>query len=137
MRKKINWILGGLIALLGGCKSSLPNTQPKIVVMYGVPYASYNISGKVINEQNQPIEGASITIKGFHNRAMGDIIQTDKTGKFHLETSGMPTDSINIVVSTTELMDSVQHATSYQTQETTSGFYRGTCEIETTVTLKK
>jgi hypothetical protein len=38
MRKTINWILGGLIALLSGCKSPLPISQKaEIRVLYGPP----------------------------------------------------------------------------------------------------
>ena len=39
MRKKINILLGALIALLGGCKSQkdMPTSSERIMVMYGPP----------------------------------------------------------------------------------------------------
>ena len=39
MRKKINILLGALIALLGGCKSQkdMPTQSERIMVMYGPP----------------------------------------------------------------------------------------------------
>ncbi len=39
MRKKINILLGALIALLGGCKSQkdMPTPSERIMVMYGPP----------------------------------------------------------------------------------------------------
>lgn len=39
MRKKINLILGALIALLGGCKSQkdIPMQSDRIMVLYGPP----------------------------------------------------------------------------------------------------
>ena len=39
MRKKINILLGALIALLGGCKSqkNMPEQSERIMVMYGPP----------------------------------------------------------------------------------------------------
>ena len=39
MRKKINLILGALIALLGGCKSQkdMPTQSERIMVLYGPP----------------------------------------------------------------------------------------------------
>lgn len=39
MRKKINLILGALIALLGGCKSQkdMPMQSDRIMVLYGPP----------------------------------------------------------------------------------------------------
>ena len=136
MRNKLNWILGSLIALLGGCKAPQKAVQQEIVTLYGVPYATYDISGKVINEQNKPIEGASITVKGYRNAAMGETVQTDKKGMFYVTVSDFPTDSVNIVVSTPNATDSVQHQTSYKKEKERRGFYRGECEIETTIQLK-
>lgn len=39
MRKKINILLGALIALLGGCKiqKNMPEQSERIMVMYGPP----------------------------------------------------------------------------------------------------
>lgn len=137
MRKKINWILGGLIALVAGCKVQQKVENPKVVALYGVPYATYDISGKVINKQRKPIEGASVTVKGYHNTSMGEMEQTDERGMFHITASDFPTDTINIVVSTPNAIDSVQHKTSYKKEKEGRGFYRGECEIETTIKLKQ
>jgi putative lipoprotein (rSAM/lipoprotein system) len=68
MRTKINILLGGLIAILSGCNTPKKAvTNPKVVAIYGVPYASYDISGTVLNKKNKPIEGAEVVIKGYNN----------------------------------------------------------------------
>jgi hypothetical protein len=56
---------------------------------------------------------------------------------FHITASDFPTDTINIVVSTPNAIDSVQHKTSYKKEKDGRGFYRGECEIETTIKLKQ
>lgn len=137
MRSKINWILGSLIALLGGCRAPQKTIQQEVVTLYGIPYATYDISGKVINKQRKPIEGASVTVKGYRNTSMGEMVQTNEKGMFHITASDFPTDTINIVVSTPNAIDSVQHKTSYKKEKEGRGFYRGECEIETTIKLKQ
>jgi putative lipoprotein (rSAM/lipoprotein system) len=65
MRKKINILLGGLIALISGC--STQNKVAKnneVVALYGVPYATYEVSGKVTDGDNTPLEGAQVLVKG-------------------------------------------------------------------------
>lgn len=96
MRSKINWILGSLIALLGGCRAPQKTIQQEVVTLYGVPYATYDISGKVINKQRKPIEGASVTVKGYHNTSMAEMVQTDEKGMFHITASDFPTQSISL-----------------------------------------
>jgi putative lipoprotein (rSAM/lipoprotein system) len=140
MRKRINIILSTLIALLSGCnppKKALKG--PTVVAIYGVPYATYMVEGTVKNEQNMPIEGATIVVKGYNNQLIGDTIVSDNKGKFELTTSAFPTNKINIVVAdpTNQYeIDSVQHTTTYTKEQEGRGFYRGECKIETEIKLK-
>jgi putative lipoprotein (rSAM/lipoprotein system) len=140
MRKRINIILSTLIALLSGCnppKKALKG--PTVVAIYGVPYATYMVEGTIKNEQNMPIEGATIVVKGYNNQIIGDTIVSDNKGKFELTTSAFPTNKINIVVTdpTNQYeIDSVQHTTTYTKEQEGQGFYRGECKIETEIKLK-
>ena len=140
MRKRINIILSTLIALLSGCNPQKKAVQgPTVVAIYGVPYATYMVEGTVKNEQNMPIEGATIVVKGYNNQIIGDTIVSDKKGKFELTTSAFPTNTINIVVAdpTNQYeIDSVQHTTTYTKEQEGRGFYRGECKIETEIKLK-
>jgi putative lipoprotein (rSAM/lipoprotein system) len=140
MRKRINIILSTLIALLSGCnppKKALKG--PTVVAIYGVPYATYMVEGTIKNEQNMPIEGATIVVKGYNNQIIGDTIVSDNKGKFELTTSAFPTNTINIVVADPNNQyetDSVQHTTTYTKEQEGRGFYRGACKIETEIKLK-
>jgi putative lipoprotein (rSAM/lipoprotein system) len=140
MRTKINILLGGLIAILSGCNTPKKAvTNPKVVAIYGVPYASYDISGTVLNKKNKPIEGAEVVIKGYNNRVIGDTISTNKQGEFELHESAFPTDMINIVVSDPSRQfktDSIQHTATYEKTQDGRGFYRGECKIETEIKVK-
>lgn len=140
MRNKINIILGGLIALLSGCNTPKKAVQNnKVIAIYGVPYATYDISGTVLNKKNKPIEGAEVVIKGYNNRVIGDTITTNKQGEFELHESAFPTDMINIVVADPEgqyKTDSIQYPASYEKTQEGRGFYRGECKIETEIKVK-
>lgn len=139
MRNKINWILGALIAIISGCKPTQKAIQQEVVALYGVPYATYDISGKVVDQEGDPIEGASIIVKGYNNQVMGDTLISNKKGLFSTTISEFPTSEINIVAHDKNEKfhsDSVQHSTTYKKDEEGRGFYRGKCEIKTTIRLK-
>ena len=141
MRKKINILLGGLIALISGC-----STQNKVAknnevfALYGVPYATYEVSGKVTDGDNTPLEGAKVLVKGYKNQVIGDTIVTNKEGEFMLNKSAFPTETINIVVfepNSQVPTDSVQHKAQYEkNQQIERSFYRGECKIETKIKVK-
>jgi len=55
--KSINWILAGIITMLGfaGCKDILANVE------YGTPYADYTVKGTVVNKETKsPIKGIRV-----------------------------------------------------------------------------
>jgi putative lipoprotein (rSAM/lipoprotein system) len=140
MRKKINLILGALIAVLGGCKTQDKiQRNPKVVALYGVPFATYNVSGKVVNEQNKPIKGAKVVVKGNYNQVIGDTVITNNKGQFEFVQSAYPSATLNIVVCDpqSELpVDSVQHSTTYQKKNNERAFDRGNCTISTEIKIK-
>ena len=82
-------------------------------------------------------KASSIIVKIPVDTSMAEMVQTDEKGMFHITASDFPTDTINIVVSTPNAIDSVQHKTSYKKEKEGRGFYRGECEIETTIKLKQ
>ncbi|MEA4935818.1 MAG: radical SAM-associated putative lipoprotein [Paludibacter sp.] len=52
--KTLNWVLAGLLAILG-----FSNCEPR--VEYGTPNASYTVKGKVVNKEDlKPIKGIRI-----------------------------------------------------------------------------
>lgn len=141
MRKKINIIIGALIALLSGCKptqKTIMQQQP-VVALYGVPYATYHIQGTVTDTDHQALKDMQVVVKGYKKQIISDTIKTNHTGAFDATVSDFPTDTLHIVV-----QDPSGH---YSADSTTmvlptaganaSGFYRGEHHIETNIQLKK
>ena len=140
IRQFINTFLGGLIALLAGCNTPKKATQTtSVVALYGVPYATYEISGKVVNKQHKSIEGAKVVVKGYANQVIGDTLITDEKGQFSLTKSAFPTEIINVVVQKPKEQvptDSVQYDAIYTKDKEGRGFYRGNCKIKTEIKTK-
>ena len=139
MRRKINLILGSLIALLSGCKAPQKTVQQQeVIALYGVPYATYDVSGKVVDQKKKPIADAKVVVKGYQHHAISDTLRTDDKGHFSTTISDFPTDTIWVVAEDqhTQATDSTEHKTSYQKKNAERGFYSGECEIKTTITLK-
>ena len=141
MRKKINILLSGLIAILSGCNTPKKAIQPTNVAstLYGIPYATYHVSGKVVNSKNKPIKNTPVVIKGYSNQIMGDTLYTNTKGQFETTVSAFPTTEVNIVVTNPtnqQPLDSVQHPATYTRKTAGSGFYRGECNIQTEIKIK-
>lgn len=139
MRQQINWILGGLIALFSGCKTPAKAVQQEVSVLYGVPYATYDISGTVKNEQGESIAGANVIIKGYKHQIIGDTLHTDKQGAFSTIVSDFPTDTLSIITDDPKgkhACDSTTVALPRQGKNS-KGFYRGEHVIKTTIQLFK
>ena len=62
MRKKINILLGALIALLGGCKSQkdMPTQSERVMVLYGPP-AYFQQQSNQQQETQQPVPASQET----------------------------------------------------------------------------
>lgn len=67
MRKKINILLGALIALLGGCKiqKNMPEQSERIMVMYGPP-AYFQQQDTISQETPQENNEANDTLPNTH-----------------------------------------------------------------------
>lgn len=71
MRKKINILLGALIALLGGCKSQkdMPAPNERIMVLYGPPayFQQQNTQQDTTSQENpQESKEANDTLPNTH-----------------------------------------------------------------------
>lgn len=130
--------MGGLIAMLSGCKPAQKAVQQAVAVLYGVPYATYDIRGKVVDERGKGVKDAQVVVKGHSGQLIGDTLLTDKKGRFEVKADAFPAQEITIVVSTQETqqaLDSVKHTANYEANEDKPGFYRGECKIDTTIKL--
>lgn len=141
MRKKINIIIGALIALLSGCKPTQKAMmqQQAVVTLYGVPYATYHLHGTVTDTDDQPLKDMQVVVKGYKKQVIGDTITTNEKGAFDATVSDFPTDTLHIIAH-----DPSGHYTADSTAialpqagSNASGFYRGEHHVETDIQLKK
>mgnify|MGYP005933250789 FL=1 len=95
--KSINWLLGGILALLGfsACDGGAD--------MYGTPYANFTIKGKVVNEGSAPIPDIEIKCLAEHHgdsRSWFDTIpavSTSSAGTFTCQFEEFPTGKLRII----------------------------------------
>jgi len=83
--KSINWILAGIITMLGfaGCKDILANVE------YGTPYADYTVKGTVVNKETKsPIKGIRVGYTPIYQGPipMYGVIPTPYKPKAHVIT---------------------------------------------------
>jgi len=93
----MNWVLAGLLTLLGFSCSDSDDDEGGQVEEYGCPHANYEIKGKVVNRQNNPIPNIQIAISdSVPDRQMpSDTIYTDAKGEFLWETGEFPGATFN------------------------------------------
>ena len=110
--KSFNWILTGLIGILGFAISGCP-----MRVEYGVPNAKYTVKGRVVSEANDPIEGIRVGFSPkvwdedifdpppeYYDYSPDPYVMTNAEGGFTLTTSGFPSanKTLNVYVEDTE-----------------------------------
>lgn len=145
--KKVNWLLAGLLALLGfgqmGCDKMYP-------VEYGTPHATYALKGKVVDEQNRPIPRIQVQIQsqdGLRDPfayAPVDTIYTDEQGNFAWEIDFFsPVFQVTSDDTDEEAnggwFDSDTLEVNFSGEELTGGkgWYEGRAEKEVNIILKK
>ncbi|WP_075558915.1 radical SAM-associated putative lipoprotein [Parabacteroides timonensis] len=91
--KRTNWLLAGLLTLLGfSCSNDLDNDDD-LVCEYGTPHANYEIKGKVVDRQNNPIPNVQIELRDSvpsRGWAHTDTLYTDNAGEFVWKTGEFP-----------------------------------------------
>ena len=115
--RKINYCIGLIISLFSvACDNT---TTPPIDPLdnfkdaYGVPYAEFQISGRIENSQKQAIKGIEVSIKQTNNPYKQDLLAKDTTdidGSFEFNFTEFPVDELLI---TTHDIDSTADG-SYQ-----------------------
>lgn len=83
--KYINWLLSGVVTLLGFQSCDVLELREE----YGSPYAKYNIDGLITDMQGRGIEGETVIIRPtskegdpIYGYEYADSIKTDVTGRF-------------------------------------------------------
>lgn len=101
-----NWLLTGLLTFLGfACSNDKEDGDDGGMVEYGTPYATYEIKGKVVDEQENPIPNIQISgearIKVSQYKPIypypENEITTNQDGDFTATYGIFPTDTIQII----------------------------------------
>ena len=81
------WLLNSILLLLGfsSCDGDDNGNVGEQLLMYGMPYATYSLKGKVVDTQKQPIPDIEVKIKiGNGNVYYNQIasLKTNSSGEF-------------------------------------------------------
>ena len=98
--KGFNWILAGLLSLLGFSVTSCGATDE-----YGSPYAEYELKGKVTDMNGDPIQGIEINYGGIYKNVLSpshisEIYkspQTQKDGSYDIKFEDSPMGIVRII----------------------------------------
>ncbi len=123
-----------LLALLG---FALPNSCK---MMYGCPYADWTISGQVVNEKDEPLEGIQVT-----DRWNNPLDTTDVKGEFLLKSSGIHEYESDLYFNDVDgeknglyRRDSLQNISFTQVKPGDKGWYSGAFEaVDLKVVMKE
>ena len=149
-----NAVLTVLLSMLGyGCSSDEPMDMYGTPVEYGAPHADYIVKGLVTDEAESPVQGIKTSLKQVDKTEAGtitfgmDSIQTNETGGYQLEYTGLPQPGIKLIVEDidgeanggefiSDTLD-VDFNKAVQTKEGDGRWYGGVYEITQDVKLKK
>ncbi|MDH6359174.1 radical SAM-associated putative lipoprotein [Parabacteroides sp. PF5-9] len=95
--RKANWLLAGLLVLLGCGDSDDPGV---VICEYGSPYSTYEIKGKVTNETDEVIQGIRMRARYAYTRdweqTLSDTTKTDVGGYYSFKTDVFAVESIQL-----------------------------------------
>ena len=134
MRRRIDLILSALVMMLGGCKTSHKMMQQDTpTVLYGVPYATYDVQGRVVDANGEGKDKVPVVIKGYRGKQVGDTLLTNAQGRFEAQADGFPTDTLWLVADEKDSTSVVIN----RIGENADGMFRGEHKINATITLKE
>lgn len=132
------------LALLGfaSCSSDDEEDEPYLM-MYGTPYSSYEIKGKVVNSNNTPVGDAIVIVKeGYYNNEFfypRDTVKVESNGDYKTVGSIFPGKTLRLVAvdQTTQQRDSVEVVTDPKIDSNnTDPWYGGRFEAEVNIVIK-
>ena len=100
-----NAVITFLMALLGfgttGCFMKYGAPYEDRPCAYGTPHATFDVAGKVTDEETQPVENIHVKIKSKRPGWFMLDQYTNEDGEYHVSFSYMPDDSVDIIVADT------------------------------------
>lgn len=135
---RLNLFLGAAVSVLTGCgtkKSAASSAEDQIMAMYGIPVATYRVSGTVRDAQRKPVSGAQVVVKGYKNLPV-DTLTADAKGRYSATLEGWPNETLNFVATdpATAQSDSVQKTVEW---EASQGFSSTAKPIRSDIRIRK
>ena len=148
--KKANCVLASLLMLLGFSCTDDEGEGP-IICEYGTPYANFQIKGKVVDTNDNPIPNAQIRINRNDARIYPygwlhtDTVRTNANGEFDWKKTDFPILKYRFITEDIdEEMNGGQFASDttqviFDSEELTGGdgWYEGSASKEIKITLKE
>lgn len=134
MRRRIDLILSAVVMMVCGCKTSHKMMQQDTpTVLYGVPYATYDVQGRVVDAHGHGMENVAVVMKGYRGKQVGDTLLTNAGGRFEAQADGFPTDTLWLIADEKDSTAVVINGRG----ENAEGMYRGEHKIDATIRMKK
>ena len=134
-----NWLIGGLLALLGVATNSCGEHMLK----YGVPTADFQVGGQITERgTDKELDDIQVEVK-FKNdwESFADTVYTDAEGKYFSEQHGvLPTANDSVIVTfndTTGAHRSQQVAEKLQYKGGDHSWYEGKAQLTIDAELEK
>lgn len=145
-----NWFLISLLGLFG-ISCSMDKDDDDLICMYGTPTALFTLKGKVVDTQNNPVQGAQIRITPEykeHAWMKADTVYTDNEGNYNWNNQRQSYRSYRVITENPSLgqMDEWKWAadTTYinftdkdKVKGSESGWHLGNFNKDTTFILKE
>lgn len=101
-----NAVITFLMALLGfgttGCFKKYGVPDDEMLLLYGVPHATFEAAGKVTDEAAQPVENIRVTMKTKRENGYLSDQYTNEDGEYYVSLEdNWPIDSVDIIVTDT------------------------------------
>lgn len=142
----INWILAGLLSLLGFSCASDNIDGP--VEMYGTPYGTFEFKGKVVDRLNNPIPNIQVEISdSIPSRGWmkSDTLYSDEKGEINWKMNDFPCLTYRLIATDPDgnreegpfAADTSFLSLANAVYEGGSGWYKGNATVEKEIVLDK
>jgi putative lipoprotein (rSAM/lipoprotein system) len=97
--KGTNWILTGILSMLGFSGCDLGNEDIVGPVEYGSPYAKFSFNGTVTNKDGNPVKDIKVEIDRQEAIYLTEPMSTDTLGRYSTMFADFPVEDFKVIVS--------------------------------------
>lgn len=123
--KASNYALGLLLISIGFSSCNKDDDDGRIMLMYGTPSADYEMSGKVTDNENNPIAGIKVSHPRSYTNAGQEGVITDKDGNYKLNTKGFAPGELKLTIEDIDGVVNGEFATKQKTETFKDSDYTG------------